>query len=209
MVGRGWELGPFDPGGCLTFARGVSRDDMFSAFDLDPSSARPMTPWQVENHPVLSTAGYEEGPQWIRVAEDGGWTVAIEFVQMKGEQDNIALRLAGTTEVVCVSFNAKESGAISYLRDSAVVTSFLVGHPYDTRRGREPHLLDAELHAAGLPYGADRSPRQDLAAALDMLTDRFGVSLSPALYAQPLPTAYRMHLYRFRPPGSPRVEPPS
>lgn len=60
----------------------------------------------------------------------------------EGQQDDIAKGLACTTEVVCVSFNAKEFGMISYLRDSAVVTSFLVGHPYDTRRGREPHLLD-------------------------------------------------------------------
>ncbi|RZS43066.1 hypothetical protein EV193_10242 [Herbihabitans rhizosphaerae] len=193
---------PFSPGGCLTFAKGLAPEEMFRAFDLDPSSARPMTPEQVDTDPVLSTAGYEEGPQWIRVAEDAGWTVAIEFIQMKGEQDNIALRLAATTDVVCVSFNAKGFGTVTYLREGGVVVSFGVGQPYETRVGREPGFLDTELRAAGLVTG-DLFTGGELVPALELLTERFGVRLSRERYAEPLPTAYREHLYRYPLPGFP------
>lgn len=184
------------PGGALTFVRGMSVAEVFRTFDIDPDSARTMTARQALTDPVLQTGMYDEGPQWIRVAESGEWTVAVEYSQQKSYVDGISSHLAQNTEVVLISANPFDPAEVSYLSHGDFVFAFGCGAPYDSRAGSRPHMFDDEMFDAGLIDFPSRATIRDASVAMmAILGGHFGFSLTAETVNGPLPTAYRMHLY--------------
>jgi uncharacterized protein DUF6461 len=192
--------------GALTFVHRMSVADVFRAFDIDPGSARTMTAEQALADPVLRTAGFDDGPQWIRVAESGEWTVAVEYFQQKAHVDGIASHLARDTEVVLIAANEGEPAAVSYLSHGEYVFAFECGAPYDSRGGSHPHLFDDAMFDAGLlDFPSRASIGESVIAMTAILAQHLGFTLTPETVTGPLPTAHRMHRYAPPPPSSDRT----
>lgn len=189
-------------GGALTFVHRMGVADVFRAFDIDPRAARTMTAGQALSDPVLRTAEFHDGPQWIRVAESGEWTVAVEYFQQKTHVDGIASQLARDTEVVFIAANEFEPAVATYLSHGEYVFAFECGAPYDSRAGRRPHLFDDAMADAGLLDFPSRASVADSAIAMmAIMGQHLDFTLTPATITGPLPTAYRMYRYAPPPPG--------
>ncbi|ATY12367.1 hypothetical protein CU254_19260 [Amycolatopsis sp. AA4] len=189
-------------GGALTFVRHMSVDDVFRKFDIDPASATTMTAQQALTDPLLQTAGFDIGPQWLRVAESGEWTVAVEYRQQKAHLDGIAGCLAQDTDVVMFAGNEFDPAEVQYLSHGEFVFAFGCGAPYDSRAGTRPQMFDDEMFDAGLIDFPSRAPIGDSVIAMAVILSRhLGFALTPETVTGPLPTAYRMHSYTPPPPG--------
>ncbi|UMP00105.1 DUF6461 domain-containing protein [Amycolatopsis sp. EV170708-02-1] len=189
-------------GGALTFVRHTSVTDVFRGFDIDPGSARTMTAKQALADPVLRTAGFDEGPQWIRVAESGDWTVAVEYFQQKTHVDGISSHLAKDTDVVYIAANESEPAVVTWLSRGEYVFAFECGASYDSRGGRRRHMFDDAMSDAGLlEFGSGASIGDCAIAMMTILGQHHGFTLTPATVAGPLPTAYRTHRYAPPPPA--------
>ncbi|WP_215545286.1 hypothetical protein [Amycolatopsis sp. CA-230715] len=123
--------------------------EAFRAFDFDPGSARTITAAEALSDPVLKTAGFHDGPRWIRVAQSGEWTVVIEHGQQKVHVDGIDGQLARDADVVFAAANESEPVVVSHLSHGEFVFAFECGAPYDSRAGLRPHLFDDAMDAAG------------------------------------------------------------
>ncbi|MFB9928505.1 DUF6461 domain-containing protein [Amycolatopsis halotolerans] len=189
-------------GGALTFVRGMAPAEVFRTFDLDPDSARVMTAAQALADPVLSTAGFFEGPQWIRVAESGEWAVVVEYIQQKTHVDGIAGDLARNTDVVFIAANEDDPAVVSYLSHGDLVFTFTCGGGYDSRGGTHPHLFDDEMIDSGLiDFASDATIADSSIALMAILGRHLGLTVTPETVTGPLPTAYRRDRYAPLRPG--------
>ena len=192
-------------GGALTFVHRMDPDEVFRKFGLDPSSAQMMTAEEALGDPVLRTAGFLSGPQWIRVAVSGEWTVVIEYVQMKTHIDSISSLMARDTEVVYIAANENDPAEVRYLSHGQLVFAFTCGGGYDSRAGTQRHMFDNELTDSGLiDFSSDATIADNCVAMMAILGRRLGFTLTPETVTGPLPTAHRMHRYTpsLRDPGS-------
>jgi hypothetical protein len=102
----------------LIFARDITQDELFEAFDLDPSSAR------------MEDRIYDPGHRRIRAGRLGAWTFAIdeqgESLNRALHGKNVGKRLSAGTEVVVVSWTPKPTEDFEYWAD---------GSPGDPRSG--------------------------------------------------------------------------
>lgn len=186
-------------GGALTFVHRMSAAEVFRVFDLGPGSARMMTAREALTDPVLQTAGFLDGPQWIRVAESGDWTVVIEHFQQKTHVDSISSHLAQDTDVVFIAANEFDPAVVTYLSHGEFVFTFMCGEPYDSRGGTRAHMFDDEMSEAGLLNFGSCPPVGDASIAMMAILSRhLGFGLKPETVTGPLPTAYRR--YRYAPP---------
>jgi len=168
--------------GALIFARDVTQDEVFDAFDLDPSSAR------VEN--------WIDDParRPVRVGRLGEWAFAVDesllSLDLALHAKNVGKRLSAGTEVVVVSWTAKPNEVFEYWADAVMVTNF---EPYRAcdRHGSEPDRFLREMRQVGMVTEADdaaEGPEDDLIAALDLATLTLGIRLPESAAMGPLAT---------------------
>jgi uncharacterized protein DUF6461 len=175
---------------------------MLEVFEMDPDSARTMTVTEVETA-MREVPPPPDGPYWVRVAEHGGWGVALEIMELKGFLDNIVQRASLGTEAVTISVNAKGPGELSYYVDGTWTTQFGISEPYDTRAGTEPNRFRdalAEVGLGGLEDGTIAGPppiKDQLGGVLTMLTTSLGISLPREVYFGPLLTGKRTQPYAY------------
>jgi hypothetical protein len=200
-AGWGWvrTAGALALGGCLTFVRDRTPDQVIEAFGMRPEAARMLT----------AAAAWDrfppDGPPWIRVGESAGWTFAVEEVSLLGLATGLAARLSAGTEMAQVFWTAKPTTDLRYLADGVLVTAYEPGMEWD-RAGRNPDRFLPEMRALGLrverPVPPDRVPgeprpprppaRQDpLIASLDLLTAALGIRLPEEVALGPLRTVQR------------------
>lgn len=155
----------------VIFAREVTQDQMFEAFDLDPSSAR-MEEWVFDPY----------RPR-VRVGQVGVWTFAIdeqmESLNLAMRGKNVGKRLSAGTEVVMVSSTAKPTEDFEYWADGTWVTTFEPYRAFD-RSGAEPDRFLREMRQVGMVTEANdaaEGPEDDLSAALDLVTLALGIRL--------------------------------
>ena len=155
----------------LIFARDVTQNQMFEAFDLDPSSAR-MEEWVFDPY----------RPR-VRVGQVGVWTFAIdepmESLNLGMRGKNVGQRLSAGTEVVMVSSTAKPTEDFEYWADGNWVTTFEPYRAFD-RSGAEPDRFLREMRQVGMVTEANdvaEGPEDDLSAALDLATLALGIRL--------------------------------
>ena len=167
----------------LIFAREVTQDQMFEAFDLDPSSAR-MEEWVFDPY----------RPR-VRVGQVGVWTFAIdepmESLNLGMRGKNVGQRLSAGTEVVMVSSTAKPTEDFEYWADGNWVTTFEPYRAFD-RSGAEPDRFLREMRQVGMVTEANdaaEGPEDDLSAALDLVTLALGIRLPQEIAMGPLATA--------------------
>lgn len=197
--------------GCLTFVRRASERQVLAGFAMDADTARLMTADEVRLDPVLSSASYPEpGPFWVRVARVGDWAVGIEWMQTKGDAENVAKGLSIGTEAIAVSVPGELGfGVFRYYDDGVWTTHFCFGEGYDTRGGTDPDRFRDALAAVGLGgmESGTLQPAPKLREAtlgtLTMLTNTFGIRLPYDVYAGPLLTASRTARYFYQPPKQP------
>jgi hypothetical protein len=166
----------------LIFARGVTQDEVFDAFGLDPSSA------QVEDW--IDDPAHRR----VRVGRLGGWGFAIdesmESLDLAIHGKNVGKRLSAGAEVVVVSWTAKPNEVFEYWADGILVTRF---EPYRAcdRHGSEPDRFLREMRQVGMVTEADdaaEGPEDDLIAALDLATLTLGIRLPEPVATGPLAT---------------------
>ena len=160
-----------DVGCTLVFARDVTQDEMFQAFDLDPSSA------QLENWV------FDPWRRRVRVGRACGWTFAIDesmvSLDLAMHARNVGGRLSPGTEAVVLSWTPKPTEDFEYWANGILVTSF---EPYcaSYRVGSEPDRFLDEMRLVGLIAGADDEDddlESDLIAALNLATFALGIWL--------------------------------
>lgn len=168
--------------GALIFARDVTQDQVFEAFDLDPSAAR-MEDW---------TSG--PGHRQVRVGRLGAWTFAIdedmESLDLALHGKNVGKRLSAGTEVVMVEWTPKPTEVFEYWADGTLVTKF---EPYRAcdRYGSEPDRFLREMLQVGMVTEADdaaEGPEDDLITALKLATVALGIRLPGRVAMGPLAT---------------------
>ena len=167
----------------LIFARDITQNQMFEAFDLDPSSAR-MEEWVFDPY----------RPR-VRVGQVGVWTFAIdepmESLNLGMRGKNVGQRLSAGTEVVMVSSTAKPTEDFEYWADGNWVTTFEPYRAFD-RSGAEPDRFLREMRQVGMVTEANdaaEGPEDDLSAALDLVTLALGIRLPQEIAMGPLATA--------------------
>jgi hypothetical protein len=158
--------------GCaLIFARDVTHDQVFEAFDLDPSSAR-MEEWV-----------YDVDHRKVRVGRLGAWAFAIdewmESLELALRGKSVVSRLSAGTEAVAVWWTPKPNENFEYWADGTLVTSF---EPYRAcdRYGSEPDRFLREMRHVGMVTEYDdgaEGPEDDLIAALDLAAAALGIRL--------------------------------
>jgi hypothetical protein len=187
-------------GGCLTFARGISPEQMIRAFGMDPGAALMLSEVEAVG---ANPAG---GPPWIRVGQTGEWAFAVEQLSLIGALEGAGQRLSLGTEAVVVDWTAQPTYEISYMRDGVFVTRFEPGMEW-ARSGREPDRFLREMRQLGFrvdrPEPQRSGPRRDLDAerrerrkdrvvtALEMLTLALGIRLPEHVALGPLLTVRR------------------
>ena len=167
--------------GCaLIFARDVDQDEMFEAFDLDPSSAQ-MEDWVFDPYHAR-----------VRVGRLGAWTFAIdedlESLDLALHGKNVGQRLSAGTEVVVVEWTPKPTEIFEYWADGTWVTTFEPYRAYD-RLGSEPDRFLREMRQVGMVTEADEDaegPQDDLIAILDLVTLALGIRLPEQVAMGPL-----------------------
>ena len=166
----------------LIFARGVTQDEVFDAFGLDPSSA------QVEDW--IDDPAHRR----VRVGRLGEWAFAIdesmESLDLAIHGKNVGKRLSAGTEAVVVSWTAKPNEVFEYWADGILVTGF---EPYRAcdRHGSEPGRFLPEMRQVGMVTEADdaaEGPEDDLIAALDLASVTLGIRLPEPVAMGPLAT---------------------
>ena len=155
----------------LIFARDVTQDQVFEAFDLDPASAR-IEDWV-----------FDPDRRRVRVGRLGAWTFAIdeqmESLHLALHGKNVGKRLSAGTEVVVVSWTPKPTEDFEYWADGTLVTTF---EPYVARYrfGSEPDRFLREMRQVGMvteAADAAEGPKDDLIATLDLATVALGIRL--------------------------------
>lgn len=175
----------FGPWGSLTFARGAPPEEVFAAFGLDASTTLPMRP--------------EEAAQWedcddsadvLRIAEVGGWAVAIEELDVRAVTSGLDQRLSRDCgEVLSIAFMATRG--IVIVRHFSAGTCLAVGElGAQYVAGPEAHRLGRTLERAGLgvPDRAGPMWAEYVAKAIAALSCEIGFALPTAVYDGPLPT---------------------
>jgi hypothetical protein len=170
--------------GCaLIFARDGTQDEVFGAFDLDPSSAQ-MEDWV-----------FDPDRRRVRVGRLGVWTFAIdeqmESLDLAVHGKNVGKRLSVGTEVVVVSWTPKPTEDFEYWADGTLVTTF---EPYDAARyrfGSEPDRFLREMRQVGMvteAADAAEGPEDYVIATLDLATVALGIRLPEQVAMGPLAT---------------------
>jgi len=166
----------------LIFARDVTQDQVFEAFDLDPASAR------------MQERVFDPYRSRVRVGQLGGWTFAIdeqmESLHLALHGKNVGKRLSAGTEVAVVSWTPKPTEDFEYWADGTLVTSFEPYRAFD-RFGSEPDRFLREMRQVGMVTEADdaaEGPEDDLIAALDLATVALGIRLPEQVVIGPLAT---------------------
>lgn len=166
----------------LIFARDVTQDQAFEAFDLDPSTAR------------MEDRASGPGHRQVRVGRLGAWTFAIdeelESLDLALHGKNVGKRLSAGTEVVMVEWTPKPTEVFEYWADSTLMTKF---EPYRAcdRHGSEPDRFLPEMRQVGMVTEADdaaEGPEDDLIAALNLATVALGIRLPGRVAMGPLAT---------------------
>ncbi|WP_424186921.1 DUF6461 domain-containing protein [Actinokineospora sp. G85] len=188
-------LGPlFEYSGCLTFARGMIPEEMLRAFDLDPATAEELT--LDETMRTLGVPGFDDPPFWVRAAELGEWSVAIELGQAKGYLDGIETDLSIETEVLTMVFLLVKPPQFRLLDRYGVVTDMTLGEGYETRSGAEPHALDPALAEAGLlDFTTHPSYGTAFSRAAAAIATQLEIDLDADTFTGPMLTATRDHPY--------------
>jgi hypothetical protein len=158
-------------GGALIFARDVTQDEVFEAFDLDPSSTQ-MEDWVSD-----------PDRRQVRVGRLGVWTFAIdqwmESLHLAVHGKNVGKRLSPGAEVVVVSWTPKPNEDFEYWADGTLATRFEAYRVCD-RDGSEPDRFLREMRQVGMVTEADDAadgPEDYLIATLDLATLALGIRL--------------------------------
>jgi hypothetical protein len=169
--------------GCaLIFARDVTQDEVFEAFELDPTSAR-MEGWV-----------FDPDRRRVRVGRLGAWAFAIdesmESLDLAIHGKNVGERLSAGTEAVIVSWTPKPNENFEYWADGTLVTRLEAYRAWD-RDGSERDRFAREMRQVGMITEADdaaEGPEDDLIAALDLATLALGIRLPEQVAMGPLAT---------------------
>jgi hypothetical protein len=173
--------------GCaLFFARGVTQDEMFQAFGLNPASAR------MES--LAGGEGLDPARPSVRVGEACGWTFAIDphlvSLDLAIRARSVRGRLSAATEGVEVTWTAKPTEDFAYWANGTLVTSFEPYRP-DDRYGSEPDRFLGEMQQLGMVAEADDDEDDldaPLIATLNLATLALGIWLPEQVAMGTLPT---------------------
>lgn len=202
-VREGWDWirhGGMELAGCLIFVRDARQEQVIRGFGMDPDAARLLPeerageaiPFRVWDDEANTIAPY------IRVGRAGEWAFAISGtgLDLSDYHDAAATRLSAGTDAVMVIWTMTANG-LDYLVDGEQVVSFQPEMAW-YRYGSDPDRFLEQMRQAGLdtePPSPDDDPgdeyRDEVIAALDMLTLALGIRLPEEVARGPLLTVQR------------------
>lgn len=162
---------------CLTFARGLSKEQMFGGFGLKPRHLVEETFEEAETQADLS------GRPKIRVGERDGWAYAVEHFTGRGSNPQTLCRLsANGGEALALGYTQTISTFL-YTASGELVNGFDLTVPH-IRWGCDPHRFDTTMERAGfLGPGVPDPPA--MGARFLQLT--FGITIDQRMLEQALP----------------------
>jgi hypothetical protein len=186
-----------DIGGSFTFARGVSAEQVISAFGMNPAHARLVPGARIEEalrYPDWRDTSPREHP-WIRVGVAGEWGFAVDESSggYGGYEEDAALELSAGRDAVLFTHTAGPD-AFHYYVDGIEVTGFEPLLAWD-RDGTDPDRFLPQMRLAGLEIDDQGDLEEDfrdpVIALLEMLTLALGIRLPREVAFGPLFTVQR------------------
>jgi hypothetical protein len=166
-----WIDKEFDLGFCLTFARGVSPDELLVRMGTDPDTLLARTRTEAE---YLQIDPHAPGLV-VRVGRAGEWAFGLESCGNHGSRDEVLSEVSRGTQALSTVYTGDGTRFFSYAEDGVEVCWFDVDSP-SRGTGSDPNFLLPEMRAEGLMDTADGSLDSG-AAMLRVIRRRFGVTL--------------------------------
>jgi Family of unknown function (DUF6461) len=178
--GWGWIHEVYPDAFLLSFFEGHDAGEVIAAFGIDPAEAEVM-PFDE------ALEEYDEYPDVYRTGETGGWGFADGLVIV--DHDEQLRRLSAGGRAVSVLRLASGPSGFAYFEDGERTCSFEPLFPAH-RTGRDADRFVAEMRRVGLdPDGeVDLDRVVPAIAALDLVTELFGVRLDAETLRGPLLT---------------------
>jgi hypothetical protein len=201
----GWDWirqGTLELGGCLIFVRDASPERVIEGFEMDPAAAVVLPEaraGEAIRFPICDDEANTIAP-YIRVGRVGEWAFAVSGtgLDIVDYHDAAATRLSAGTDAVMVIWTMTVND-VEYLADGEQVVSFQPEMAW-YRYGSDPDRFLAEMRQARLETeppspdddpGAGQEYRDEVIAALDMLTLVLGIRLPEEVVSGPLLTVQR------------------
>ncbi len=166
-------------GVCLTFARGLTREQLVAGLGLTPPT--------LETTQVRTFDGADDDPDRpkVRIGEIDGWAYAVEhFTSRGGHPDTLSRLSAGRGGAFALVYTQTIS-AFSYAADGEYMCGVDLVVPH-IRWGSDPHRFDSELERVRLlrPAPGERERAPALGARFVQLA--FGVTVDREMLERPL-----------------------
>lgn len=186
--GPDWVL---DRRGCLTFARGLTEDELISRFGGDPDDAANRTAEEAAAYADSWRSGYRPV---IRVGRTGApgqeWAFAFErrIGVEQGTREEVVRRVSAGTRAVSVAFDGINT-ELAYAEDGVMVGRFDSLWPSPVV-GTGPGQLQGRLEEAGLlPVDQERYVEDDAVAAVALAVSLGPGAFDPRVLGGSLPAA--------------------
>ena len=169
---------------CLTFARGLSREQMLEGFGLGPGRAAEETLREADEaaHLARLTSSAGLGRPRVRVGERDGWGYAVEHLTNRGSEERTLRRLSAMGgEAFALSFTQKII-TFWYAAAGERVCGFDLTVPH-VRWGPHPHRFDAEMERAGF---LRPDPADPVATGARFVQLAFGITIDREMLERPL-----------------------
>ena len=166
-------------GVCLTFARGISCEQLLAGFDLDSATA----PRDAMEETFAEADDDPDRPK-VRAGELDGWAYAVEHFTSKGAQPDTLCRLSANGGEALALVYTQTISAFNYAANGEYVSGFDLVVP-NIRWGSDPHRFDATMEQAGFLRPGIPEPRV-MGARFVQLT--FGITLDQHMIERALPS---------------------
>ena len=173
-----WLPDVFDLGFGVTFARGLSQDELMTRMGGDPSSVSPLTRPEAER---LELEDRDAGPV-VRFGETKDWAFAVESWGTHGGSSAVVRAVSVGTEAVVVAITAKATKTLTYARDGDVVCRFDADTPH-IRSGTDRDFLLPYMEREGL-MSLETEDVNTRRAVLAVAEQAFGLTLPRDLVAR-------------------------
>jgi hypothetical protein len=165
---------------CVTFARGISPEDLATRLGAAPNSPRP----QATAADVIDLLS-DPNVGIARIGEASGWAFAAEYGEAQGTRKAVLEGISrdGIDVVSLDPQAAHPPPMFYYARDGELVCAFGLGEEW-RRWGQQPGILNSAMEAAGIiiPGGGylqveGRRHNQRIAMSLGVIEKHFSLSL--------------------------------
>ncbi|MBV9384397.1 MAG: hypothetical protein JOY82_23790 [Streptosporangiaceae bacterium] len=177
---------------CVTFIRGMTREEVLARFGADPGEASPRT---LDEQMAAESSWHEGYGPFVRVGRCDGWLFAWEEASYEGVRPEVLRRVPDGGEAVVVRHALDAFAEFGYAAAGAVVSHLVTIPPY-TRKGSDPDRFLPLLRDVGLDFAAQAQYDAgggpvlgDLESVLTVAGRAFGLSLSPRQVEGPWPSA--------------------